>query len=105
MTAFAVQQKSKEIAIRKVLGATVSNLLMFVSKRFLRLAIIAAVIVVPVSWYLMNEWLSGFAYRIQINPSMFVMAIAVSLFITLMAVGIKALRAAVSNPVTKLRNE
>jgi putative ABC transport system permease protein len=105
LTAFTVQQKVKEIGIRKVLGASVSNITGMLSGDFLKLVFIAAIIAFPIAWYVMNKWLQDFAYRITISWWMFVLAGLAALFIALFTVGFQAIKAAMANPVKSLRTE
>src|SRR6266496_2245037 len=105
LTAFTVQQRVKEIGIRKVLGASVSNITTMLSKDFLKLVFIAAVVAFPIAWYAMNKWLQDFAYRITTSLWMFVAAGAAAFLIALITVGHQTIKAAVANPVKSLRTE
>jgi ABC-type antimicrobial peptide transport system permease subunit len=105
LIAFMANQKLKEVGIRKVMGASVMNIVMLFSKEFIRLIIIAFLIAAPLSWYLMNEWLQGFAYQIDIHWTAFLAGIASTLVIALATVGYRSIRAAISNPVETLRSE
>ena len=100
-----VVQKTKEVGIRKVLGASVSNILYLFSKEFALLILIAFVIAAPLAWYFMNEWLSNFVYRIQMSIGIYIIAILTSLCVALLAVSYKAIKAAIVNPVKSLRSE
>ncbi|MGK6350425.1 FtsX-like permease family protein [Parapedobacter sp. DT-150] len=102
LTAF---QRSKEIGIRKVLGATVSGIVGLLSKDFVKLVLIAVVIASPIAWWAMNKWLEDFVYRIDIQWWMFAVAGAVAVIIALITVSWQAIRAAVANPVESLRDE
>ncbi|SEM95525.1 duplicated orphan permease [bacterium A37T11] len=102
LTAF---QRSKEIGIRKVLGATVAGIVAMLSKDFVRLVIIALVIATPIAWWAMNKWLEDFAYKIEIQWWMFVAAGVGALAIALFTVSFQAIRAALANPVDSLRDE
>jgi putative ABC transport system permease protein len=102
LTAF---QKTKEIGIRKVLGASVLGIVQLLSKEYLRLIIIALLIAAPIAWWAMNNWLQGFAYRIPIEWWMFVLAGFGALVIAILTVGFQALKAAKANPVKSLRTE
>jgi putative ABC transport system permease protein len=99
------EQRSKEIGIRKVLGASVAQVTGMLSKEFVKLVLIACVIAFPLSYWAMSRWLQDFAYRIQISWLVFVIAGAAALFIALFTVSFKAIKAALANPVTSLRTE
>ena len=105
LAAFATSQRVKEIGIRKVLGASVGSIVTLISKDFLWLVLIAAVLAVPVAWYAMSNWLEDFAYRINLPWWMFALAGFVALLVALATVSMQAVRAAVANPVESLRSE
>ncbi len=105
LAAFTAQQKVKEIGIRKVLGASVPSIVSMLSKDFIRLVVIAIVIATPIAWMGMHNWLQGFAYRVGIQWWVFVLAGVLAMFITLVTIGIHAVRAARANPINSLRNE
>lgn len=105
LAAFATSQRVKEIGVRKVLGASVGNIVTLISKDFLWLVLIAAVIAVPVAWYAMSTWLEDFAYRINLPWWMFALAGFIALLVALGTVSFQAVRAAVVNPVKSLRSE
>ena len=105
LIAFATQQRTKEIGIRKVLGATEGNIILLLTRNFLWLTIIANVIGWPVAYYLMSTWLNDFAYRINLEPFMFIATGLLTLGIVLITVGGQAWRAACANPVDALRDE
>ncbi len=105
LTAFMTEQRKKEIGVRKVLGASVSGIVFLLSKDFSRLIIIAFVLVVPLAWYAMSQWLSDFAYQVTINPFVFVGAGLIVVAIAFLSVFYQALKAAVINPSETLRNE
>jgi len=105
LSAYNVLQRTKEIGIRKVLGASVQNVLYILSKDFITLVLIAFVIAVPVTWFVMHNWLQDFAYRISIQVWVFAVAGILAILIALLTIGVQALKAAVANPVKSLRTE
>ena len=105
LSAFMAERRTKEIGVRKVLGASVSNVVVLLSRDFLRLTLIAIVIAFPVAWYFMNKWLEDFAYRINITWTIFLIAGFGTLIITLVTISFQAIGAAVANPVKSLRTE
>ncbi len=105
LASFTIEKRFREIGIRKVLGATVEQLLMLISKEFLRLIIIAFVIAVPLTWLLMNNWLQRYTFRIEINIWIFVAVGIIILLLTLVVVSLNTIKAAIANPVKSLRTE
>jgi len=105
LAAFITEQRTKEIGIRKVLGATVKQLLLLVSKDFLILVGIAFFISIPVTWWAMHSWLQDFAYRIKINIWVFPLSGIVAILIALVTISFQAIKAAIANPVKSLRSE
>jgi ABC-type antimicrobial peptide transport system permease subunit len=105
LATFTATQRIKEIGIRKVVGASVSHIVMLLSKDFLKLVIIAIVIASPLAWYLTNWWLQDFAYRTHINWWIFAGAGLVVIFIALITVSFQSIKAALANPVKSLRTE
>ena len=105
LAAFAAQQRTKEIGIRKVLGATANGIVILLSKDFLLLVMIALTISSPLAYYGMNNWLQNFAFRIDIGWNVFVIVGIVSLLVALLTVSFQALKAAWANPVESLRTE
>jgi ABC-type antimicrobial peptide transport system permease subunit len=102
---FTSQQRTKEIGIRKVLGASVSSIFGLLSKEFLFLVLVAFIIASPLAWYAMNNWLQDYVYRIDISWWMFLAAGASAMIIALFTVSFQAIKAAVTNPVKNLRTE
>ncbi|MEO8820280.1 MAG: FtsX-like permease family protein, partial [Ginsengibacter sp.] len=98
-------QKTKEIGVRKVLGASVKNIIYLFSKEFTVLILIGSAIAVPVAWYMMNHWLQNFVFRINMNAGIFIIAILISIIVAWIAVGYKSIKAAIANPVESLRSE
>lgn len=105
LAAFSAEQKTKEIGIRKVLGANVFNIAYLLSKRFLALILIASLIAFPIGWWAMGNWLKDFPYRITISWWMFGIAIVAALMIALLTVSFQSIKAALVNPVKSLRAE
>jgi putative ABC transport system permease protein len=99
------KQRVKEIGIRKVLGAQVSQIVLLLSKDFAKLIVIACVIAFPIALYAMHSWLQSFANRINIEWWMFAIAGAFALLIAMFTVGFQAIKAAIANPVNALRSE
>jgi putative ABC transport system permease protein len=102
---FTAEQKTKEIGIRKVLGASIPSLFVLLSREFLVFVIIAVLIASPIAWYAMEQWLEEYAYKINISWWMFVIAGFAALAIALLTVSFQAIRAAIANPATSLRSE
>jgi ABC-type antimicrobial peptide transport system permease subunit len=105
LSAFMAEQRTKEIGVRKVLGASVFNIVYLLSRNFTRLILISIVIAVPVSWLAIDSWLKGFAYRIDISWFIFLIASLSSLLIALFTVSYESIKAAITNPVKSLRTE
>jgi putative ABC transport system permease protein len=105
LAAFTAEQRTKEIGIRKLLGASVPGLVGLLSGQFVRLVGVAFVIAVPVAWLVMRRWLEAFAYRVDISWALFAAAGLAVLLAALVTVGIQAIRAAQNDPVKSLRYE
>jgi len=105
LAAYTTQQRSREISIRKVLGASVSNVVTMLSKDFLKLVLIAALFAFPLAWWAMHSWLQDFSYRINITWWVFVVAAILAILIALLTISFQAIKAATANPVKNLRTE
>lgn len=105
LAAFAAQQRIKEIGVRKVLGASVTSIVALLSGDFVKLVIVSIVIATPLTWYVMDKWLQGFAYKISIQWWMFVLAGALAVVIAIITVSTQAIKAAITNPVKSLKSE
>ncbi len=105
LSAFVIEQRTKEIGIRKVLGASVQNILLLVSKEFLALVVIAFIISIPITYWAMHKWLEDYAYRVNIGVGVFALAGILAVFIALVTVGYQAIKTAIVNPVKSLRTE
>jgi ABC-type antimicrobial peptide transport system permease subunit len=102
---FSAEQRTKEIGIRKVLGATVSNIVRLLSQDFLKLVLIAFCIAAPLAGYVMNQWLQNFAYKIELSLWVFIASGATTLLVAMITVSVQAIKSAVADPVHSLRNE
>jgi putative ABC transport system permease protein len=105
LSAFMAEQRTKEIGVRKVLGASIPNMVVMLSKGFTKLILIAVVIAVPVAWWAISNWLESFAFRININWTIFVGSSLAALAIAWATVSYESIKAALANPVKSLRNE
>jgi putative ABC transport system permease protein len=105
LATFSAEQRTKEIGVRKVLGATVTGIVALISKDFLKLVGVAIIIACPIAWYAMNRWLENFAYRIDISWTVFVVTALIALLIALFTISFQAIKAAIANPVKSLRTE
>lgn len=105
LSAFAITQRVKEIGIRKVLGADISSIVTLLSKDFLKLVVISAIIAFPVAWWFMHQWLQDFAYRITMPWWIFLVAGVLAAIIALVTISFQAIKAAIANPVKSLRTE
>jgi putative ABC transport system permease protein len=105
LAAFIAEQRIKEIGIRKVMGAGVAQILTTLSGSFLKWVVIANIIAIPVTYYVMSRWLAGYAYHARLSPWIFILAAVISLFIALVTVSFQTIRAAYRNPVEALKYE
>jgi putative ABC transport system permease protein len=105
LASFSAEQRSKEIGIRKVLGASVSGIVQLLSKDFLKLVLVSFVIATPIAWWAMNKWLSAFVYRTNISWWMFALAGIIAICIAIITVSFQAIKAAVANPTKSLKTE
>jgi hypothetical protein len=105
LASYMTEQRTKEIGIRKVLGASVSQVLLLITKDFIILVAISCVIASPLAFYFLQRWLDGYYYRIQLSPGVFILSAAMAIVITVATIGFQALKAALMNPVESLRTE
>jgi putative ABC transport system permease protein len=105
LATYTAQQRTKEIGIRKVLGAGVENIVLLLSKDFIKLVVISIFVATPLSWYYMNEWLQGFAYRVEIKPWIFVLSGLAAVATSIFTISFQSLKSAKMNPVSSLRTE
>jgi putative ABC transport system permease protein len=105
LVTYMAEQRKKEIGIRKVLGATVNNMVLLLSRDFLWLVFIALIVAFPVAWWAMQTWLSDFVYRVQIAWWVFVFSGGIAMLIAFLTVSTQAIKAALANPVKSLRSE
>jgi putative ABC transport system permease protein len=105
LSAFMVEQRGKEISIRLVLGASMKSIFRLLTVNFLKLVLISIVIAVPVAWYMMQEWLKDFAYRVEITWDVFLLAGVMAVSIAVLTISYQSIRAALAKPVDKLRSE
>ena len=105
LVSFMAEQRKKEVGIRKVLGATVSNIVYLFSKEFAVLMMIAFLIAAPLAYYFMHQWLQNYAYRIDLGLGIFLITIFISIILLLISIGYRAIQAAIANPVKNLRTE
>lgn len=105
LAAFTAQRRQKEIGIRKTLGASVTHVVIMLSKDFCKQVLIAVVIAFPLAWWAVNQWLHGFAYRVPVGVTIFLIAGMATMMLTLLTISFQAIRAALANPVTSLKTE
>lgn len=105
LAAFTAEQRTKEIGIRKTMGASVTSVVTMLNVEFIKLVGIAIIIASPISWYLMNSWLGSFVYKTEIGILPFLLAATLAIFIALITVGFQSIKAAIANPVNSLKSE
>ena len=105
LASFTAEQRTKEIGIRKALGASVPGIVLLLSKEFTQLVAVAFVLAAPAAYFVMNHWLDDFAYRIDISWPIFLIAGSLALALAWLTVSYQSIRAAVANPATSLRHE
>ena len=105
LATFMANQKTKEIGVRKVLGASVKSIIVLFSSEYVKLIMFGFILAVPASWYVMNLWLNDFTYKIEIGPSIFLVGLSITFLVAIIAVGYRSLRAATVYPVDSLRSE
>ena len=105
LATFSAEQRTKEIGIRKVLGASIINLVGLLSKDFIGLVMIALIVAIPIAWYFIEQWLQNFAYHIDIEWTVFAITIGTALLISCLTVGVQAFRAAMANPIDSIKSE
>jgi putative ABC transport system permease protein len=102
---YTAERRTKEIGIRKILGASVFGITAMLSRDFIKLIIIAALIASPIAWLLMNQWLQDFVYRVKVSWWIFFTALGTALIIAMITISFQSIRAAIANPVKSLRTE
>jgi len=105
LVAFAAVQRTKEVGIRKVLGASLFDITSLFAKEFIFLIFLAFLVAVPVGYYIMHNWLENFAYHINVGKGIFLIAVGISLAIAAITISLQAIKAALANPVTSLRTD
>jgi putative ABC transport system permease protein len=105
MSLFFIRQRQKDIGIRKIMGSTSSEVMMLMLRTFCVPLLVSFVMAIPLSWYVMNDWLSNFSYRISLSPWIFVATCAFSLLVAVLSVSIQIMKAVRTNPVESIKTE
>ena len=105
LVSLMILQRTKEIGIRKVFGASVASITTMLSKDFLKLVVLAIIIAMPLAWWIMNGWLTNFAYHVTVSWWLFALAALLSIAIALITISFQSIKAAIANPVKSLRTE
>ena len=105
LVSYATEQRTKEVGVRKVLGASVNNLFLLLTGDFTKLVLISLLFSIPLGWFVMSKWLDNFAFRIDLTAGIFILAAISALLIALITVSYQTIKASISNPVLALRNE
>ena len=105
LAAFTAQLRTREIGVRKAIGASVSSIIGLLAKDFVKLVMVAIVIAVPIAWYLMDKWLQGFAYRINMSWVVFLLSGSIAILIAVATISFQSVKAAIANPVKSLKTE
>ena len=105
LIACVAEQRTREIGIRKVLGANISRIILLLTGGFIKIVLLASLIASPIAWWLVHEWLNGFAYHVNIEWWVFIIACLLSVIISFITIGYQSLKAALMNPVISLKSE
>ena len=105
LAAYMAEQRNKEIGIRKVLGASVAQVWLLLSRDFIALVLLSCLIAIPLAYYFLSHWLETYSYRIKIGPGVFLLSSALAVVITLITISYQAIKAAIVNPVISLKSE
>ena len=105
LATFMANQKTKEIGVRKALGASVENIVFLFSKEYLKLMVIGFLVAAPTVWFIMSKWLENFEYKVSIGPLVYILGFSLTLVIAILTVGYRSFKAAIVNPIQSLRYE
>jgi len=105
LSAFSAQRRTKEVGVRKVLGASVYQIVRMLAREYVLLIVVANIIAMPIAWYFSQQWLANFAYRIEVSPVVFILSIVLTLAIALITISYQAIKAAMINPIETLKDE